>query len=272
MKKKVLAVMLTAAMLAGTIAGCGSKGADTGSGTDSASSGDAAVTADAGDWTWPLAEKKELSIWIVWSNDYVENPNDLKAIQKMEELTNVHVNWQVVDSASAQEQFGLMLASGEYPDIIRDCGTYYPGGTEKGVQDGVLADLTEVADKYMPNYQALRKSNSQLEKDTVTDEGKIVGTRTIASYFGDVKGERVWAGMALRGDWLNDLGLEVPRTIDQWETVLTAFKENYPECEAPLMIGTNGYDYFSHFLSAYGCLGEFYKDGDKVKYGPLEDG
>ncbi len=272
MKKKVLAVMLTAAMLAGTIAGCGSKGADTGSGTDSASSGDAAVTADAGDWTWPLAEKKELSIWIVWSNDYVENPNDLKAIQKMEELTNVHVNWQVVDAASAQEQFGLMLASGEYPDIIRDCGTYYPGGTEKGVQDGVLADLTDVADKYMPNYQALRKSNPQLEKDTVTDEGKLVGARTIASYFGDVSGERVWAGMALRGDWLNDLGLEVPRTIDQWETVLTAFKENYPECEAPLMIGTNGYDYFSHFLSAYGCLGEFYKDGDTVKYGPLEDG
>ena len=73
----------------------------------------------------------------------------------------------------------------------------------------------------------------------VTDEGKIVGTRTIASYFGDVRGERVWAGMALRGDWLKDLGLEVPRTIDQWETVLTAFKENYPECEAPLMIGTD---------------------------------
>ena len=271
MKKKVLAVMLTAAMLAGTIAGCGNKGGDS-AGTDSASSQDTAATAEAGEWNWPLSEKKELSIWIVWSNDYVENPNELKAIQKMEEETNVHVNWQVVDAASAQEQFGLMLASGEYPDIIRDCGTYYPGGTEKGVQDGVLLDLTDLVDKYMPNYQALRKSDASLEKDTVTDEGKIVGTRTIASYFGDVRGERVWAGMALRGDWLKDLGLEVPRTIDQWETVLTAFKENYPECEAPLMIGTNGYDYFSHFLSAYGVLGEFYKEGATVKYGPLEDG
>ncbi|PWT26011.1 extracellular solute-binding protein [Butyrivibrio fibrisolvens] len=268
MRKKIVALFLTAMTTVAAITGCSK---DAGQAGGSTSSADYAYNED-GEWTWPLKEKKELSIWIVWSNDYVENPNDLKAIQKMEELTNVHVNWQVVDAASAQEQFGLMLASGEYPDIIRDCGTYYPGGTEKGVQDGVLVDLTDVAEKYMPNYTALRTSIPELEKDTVTDEGKIVGTRTITSYFGDIRGERVWAGMALRGDWLDDLGLEVPRTIDDWDKVLTAFKENYPECEAPLMIGTNGYDYFSHFLSAYGVLGEFYKDGDTVKYGPLEDG
>lgn len=267
MKKKVLAVLLSAAMVMGTIAGCG--GSKAGSGAEGSAG---AETAEAGEWTWPLKEKKELNIWVVWSNDYVEEPNQLKAIQKIEEETNVHVNWTVVDASSAKEQFGLMLASGEYPDIIRDVGSYYPGGTEKGVQDGVLADLTDVVEKYMPNYTALRKSDPALEKDTMTDDGKIVGTRTITSYFGDVRGERVWAGMALRRDWLNDLGLEVPRTIDQWETVLTAFKENYPECEAPLMIGTNGYDFFSNFLSAYGCLADFYKEGDKVKYAPLEPG
>ncbi|UKI35452.1 MAG: hypothetical protein L6V93_15060 [Clostridiales bacterium] len=32
-------------------------------------------------------------------------------------------------------------------------------------------------------------------------------------------------GLILRGDWLKELGLEIPRNIDQWETVLTAFKE-----------------------------------------------
>lgn len=267
MKKKVLAAMLTAAMVMGAITGCSKTPAGTGTG-----SGTSAGASESGEWTWPLAEKKELNIWVVWSNDYVEEPNQLKAIQKIEEATNVHVNWTVVDASSAKEQFGLMLASGEYPDIIRDVGTYYPGGTEKGVQDGVLADLTEAVELYMPNYNALRKSNPQLEKDTMTDDGRIVGTRTITSYFGDVRGERVWAGMVLRKDWLNDLGLEVPRTIDEWETVLTAFKENYPDCEAPLMIGTNGYDFFSNFLSAYGCLSDFYRDGDTVKYGPLEDG
>lgn len=266
MKKKVFAMVLTAAMVMGAITGCSKTpaGTDAGSGTG--------TQATSGEWTWPLQEKKELNIWVVWSNDYVEEPNQLKAIQKIEEATNVHVNWTVVDASSAKEQFGLMLASGEYPDIIRDVGSYYPGGTEKGVQDGVLADLTEAVELYMPNYNALRKSNPQLEKDTMTDDGKIVGTRTITSYFGEVRGERVWAGMALRQDWLNDLGLEVPRTIDEWETVLTAFKENYPECEAPLMIGTNGYDLFSNFLSAYGCLSGFYKDGSTVKYSPLEDG
>ena len=32
-------------------------------------------------------------------------------------------------------------------------------------------------------------------------------------------------GPMLREDWLEELGLEVPTTIDEWHTVLTAFKE-----------------------------------------------
>ena len=72
------------------------------------------VTEDS-KYTFPLAEKQELSMWLVWSNSYVEDPNDLLAIQKIEENTNVHVNWTVVSMNEQSEKFGLMLASGDYP-------------------------------------------------------------------------------------------------------------------------------------------------------------
>jgi len=265
MMKKTIALVLVLLMASAMIAGCGKKD----SGSASGGSG-----AEAKEWTWPLEEQKTLTAWVEWSNDYVEHINDLKGIQKIEENTNVHVEWTEVDSATASEQFGLMLASGKYPDIIRNVAAYYPGGTEKGVADGVLADLTDVIEGYMPNYMALVNSDPQLQKDVKTDDGRFVGPWTIASYFGDVRGERVWAGPVVRKDWLEESGAtDVPRTIADWENFLVFVKENHPECEAPLMIGSNGADFFSSFLSAYGVLRDWYVEGGKtIKYGPMEEG
>lgn len=282
MMKKTIALILALLLVGAMFAGCSKSdsgktdGGNSGSSENKGDEGDAGKSEEpaAPEWTWPLAEQKTVSVWLQWTNDYVEKPEDLLAIQQIEKNTNVKVEWTTVDGTTAQEQFGLMLASQKYPDIIRGINSYYPGGTQKGVDDGVLADITDVVDEYMPNYQKLRKTSPQLEKDTVTDDGRINGPWTITSYFGssDVVGERVWDGVCVRKDWLDELGLDFPRTIDDWEKTLVAVKEAHPECEAPLMIGSNGADGLSSFLSAYGCLKEFYKDGNTVKYGPMEDG
>ena len=41
----------------------------------------------------------------------------------------------------------------------------------------------------------------------------------------------------IRKDWLDDLGLEVPETIDEWYTALKAFKEE-KGATAPLTLNT----------------------------------
>ncbi|MCX4316781.1 MAG: extracellular solute-binding protein [Lachnospiraceae bacterium] len=236
------------------------------------SSQDTADSDSAEEWSWPLPEKRELSMWLTWSNDYATTPNDLIAIQKLEEETNVRVKWSTVTVQEATEKFGLMLASGDYPDIIRDAGNYYTGGMVQMVMDGLSYDLTDEVPHYMPNYHALRTSNPSLEKDTITDDGRLVGVYTIASDMGAVRGESVWVGLCLRGDWLEELNLPLPATIDDWYTTLTVFKEQY-SCEAPLLVGAaNAYDISQSFLTAYGVLGEFYQDKGTVKYGPLEKG
>lgn len=43
--------------------------------------------------------------------------------------------------------------------------------------------------------------------------------------FGSFPHEVACYGAYLRADWLKELNLEVLETIDEWETVLTAFKE-----------------------------------------------
>ena len=42
-------------------------------------------------------------------------------------------------------------------------------------------------------------------------------------------------GGIIRKDWLDELGLAVPETLDEWHTVLTAFKEK-KGAEAPAVL------------------------------------
>ena len=88
----------------------------------------------------PLCEEKQtLSFWFVWSNSYIETPNETPGAKKMEELTNVHIDYFPVTSAEATEKFALMLASGNHPDMMLDFG--YPGGGDAGIEEGVFVKL-----------------------------------------------------------------------------------------------------------------------------------
>ena len=81
-------------------------------------------------------------------------------------------------------------------------------------------------------------------------------------------------GPMIREDWLNELGLEVPTTIDEWHTVLTAFKEE-KGATAPLtweytMGALTNEDPFAYAFGA--CRNFFIGDDGKVHFGATEPG
>lgn len=222
----------------------------------------------------PLSEEKiNLTFWKSWSNDYTPDLNDYAVVKKMEELTNVHVEYITVGAANAKEKYGMMLASGDIADMVfGNNGCTYPGGGEKAIADKVYLDMTDFVEQYMPNYREMRVLDETIRKMTVTDTGKIWAVYMLRSTDDlEIIPEPCWVGMMLRGDWLEDLNLEAPHTIDEWHTVLTAFK-NEKNAEAPLMLSRTGIIKNNYFLSAYGVLEEFYNANGTVKYGPLEDG
>lgn len=221
--------------------------------------------------TLPLTKEKEtLTVWCIWSNDYIDSPNDTPGAKKMEELTNVHIEYVTVARNDAPQKFAMMLASGEYPDVIQDIN--YPGGGDKAIEDGVYTEMTDLVNNYMPNYKKLINSDVLVKKMTITDTGNVYGVyRLYTNTDAQLEAEPPYTGMAVRRDWLEDCGLDAPVTISDWEEMLTAFKEK-KKVEAPLMIGADGTLEDSYFLSAYGVLSEFYQENGKVKYGPVEAG
>ncbi len=278
--KKVLAILL-AAMMATSMAACSSdegssssessaSGSSSASSDASTASGESSSTSDPGEFTLPIAEGETLTMFmqqdgnaVTVQNDY----NDLAFYQEMEKRTGVHIEFQMSSAADATTNFNLMIASNSLTDIIPGAANY-ADGFEAGIDDGYFLDLTPYLDEYMPNYVAFRTSNPEVEKDSITDSGRIAAVYQVFT-----TSQGPWLGPQVRQDWLDECGLDTPVTYDDWEEMLTAFKDQIG-AYAPLSVTMNGYDNVTGWLSVgYNVIANWQLDETgKVTYGPYTDG
>lgn len=284
--KKLLALVLSASLLVTAFAGCGGNGGESSQGGESGDSsvastasgetsgtGEGETPAEPEELTLPISEDgAELEVWTVYEETVVKDPNDIKGVQKMEELTGVHINWIPVSQSVITDQFGILLTSGDYPDIIFPPVGGYPGGYEKGIEDGVIyPDIAQLIDQYMPNYTAYLDSSEEVRREATTDSG-IQMLRVIVGPDGEAKSEGTVMSLAYRKDMLEELGMEEPTTVDQWHEVLTAAKEQLG-VEYPMMLNTNGGSDFSLAWGVSTTSQNFLQmDGDTVTSGLLDDG
>lgn len=248
---KASAFVMSAIMLT-SLVGCGEK-KETVENTTSGGYGD----------TYPIQTDKTVSWWTYIDSNITataQNLGDTPFGKKYSENVGVDIEYQHPSTTGGSEQFNLMLSSGELPDIIDHYWTDFPGGPEKAIKDGYIIDLSDLIDKYAPNFKKFLEENPQYKKDITTDSGAIY----MMPYINAVLTS---GGPIIRKDWLDELGLEMPETIDEWYTVLKAFKEK-KGAAAPLSIMNNG---FGAFTGAYGITLGKYRDGDTIKYGYYED-
>ncbi|MDR2535818.1 MAG: extracellular solute-binding protein [Treponema sp.] len=181
--------------------------------------------------------------------------------------TNTVVKYLHPVQGAESEQFNLIIASGEYPDIMEYNWLNYPGGPEKAIADGVIMKLNDIIDRYCPNLKAYLRSHPDIDKQIKTDNGSyytfpfIRGDTYLLNSFGAV----------IRKDWLDELGLKVPATIDEWYMVLTEFKQKKGVASPLSLEGAYLLSGESVFAYAYNLTPSFYVGDDKkVHYGMIE--
>ena len=220
--------------------------------------------------TLPLTDTKEnLKLWMRWENEFISSPSEIKAVQVMEEQTNVHIEYVTATALEAGEKFGLMIASGDLPDIMFNSTTAYNGGLSALVEDGIIIDMTDLIQKYMPNYRGILAENDDIRRDVTSDDGRQMAACSISRNDEGYNAERAWYGLVVRQDWLTELGLEHPVTIDDWTVMLRAFRDE-KGASAPLTVASNGSNAGHSFASAYGVTTGLYLDGDTIKFGPAQ--
>lgn len=132
--------------------------------------------------------------------------------------------WVAADSNTLEQKISLALASGEMPDILTvDYNTLL-----ELYENDMLADLTDLYDTYMS--PALKYSFSTFETadgfnpvlDMATFDGRLMAIPNTGLPY---QQNMLW----LRSDWMENLGLEMPTTMDELKDVLRAFINDDPD-------------------------------------------
>ncbi|MBQ6363986.1 MAG: extracellular solute-binding protein [Lachnospiraceae bacterium] len=221
--QKVTSVLLISAMAASVLAGCGKggKNSDTGSSGSSASQGEIQA------YTFPLAEKAELSGLTSFPPGTESEPNNRTIFKRLEEQTNVHINWRTIQGDQWGEKIQLEMSNVKtLPDFIFSAGF---GDTDllKYGKQGVIINLEDYIDSCMPNLQKVFEQAPEYRAMCTDENGHIWALPWIEQLGYEKTAIQTVGDMSfINLDWLEFLGLEMPTTVDEFEQVLIAFRDN----------------------------------------------
>lgn len=184
------------------------------------------------------------------------------------EKTGVTLHGTAVETVSDSAQaFSTMLAEKELPDII----CYLGDDLKKNGERGALMPLEDLIEEYAPNIRKFFEECPEAKVAATASDGHIYYIPgTLAPI--DMK-NLPSMGFFIRQDWLDNLGLSVPKTVDEYHDVLMAFKENDPngngqKDEVPYFNRNGKLDDLFQLFAAHN--GGYVKDG-KYNLGFLED-
>ena len=285
MKKKVISALLASTMIVSLVA-CGSTGGDSsdasskGSGTTATSTagGDDAATAESGSGSGDSAASAD---WIESStleDDAVPGENDDRAFEKFDHVVEVHYGYQIdpkdttlpdgdsVDNnqytrylldnynikvvcdwtagnaSDFQQKVSLAIASASLPDAVVAPTRNY---LVQAARADLLADLWPEFNQY---------ASKQVKEIIETTEGRAINNATVDGTFCalpnisvDTDGVYLYF---IRQDWLDQLGLEVPKTVDELGEVTQKFKDAGLSPDYAIAGIDNGGRTYSNFLNS----------------------
>lgn len=130
------------------------------------------------------------------------------------------VTWQAATGTNYDQKVNLAISSNDLPDalVVKDTQL------RAMVKSGQLADLTDVFNKYAsPAMKSYMEKTNGVSTEAVTFDGKMYAIPSIQVQSDGV--HQMW----IRKDWLDKLGLQPPKTMEELEQVAKAFVEQDPD-------------------------------------------
>ncbi|WP_312190662.1 extracellular solute-binding protein, partial [Enterococcus sp.] len=146
---------------------------------------------------------------------HTASPPSGDVTQKLEEYTGIEIDFTWVPDASKTERLNAALASNSLADIV-SLTEINNTTVRSSLASGMFWDVEPYLEEF-PNLAEI--SEDRLESSRI--DGHIYGVpflKPIARY-----------GVLVRKDWLDNLGLDVPSTLEELAAVAQAFTEGDPD-------------------------------------------
>lgn len=200
-----------------------------------------------------------------------KNFKNLQYFEELEAKTNVLINWNMSPEDGWIEKKSLLFASNVLPDafygqdILSDIDIIRYGS------EGLLIPLNDLIDEYAPNLKAIFDAKPHYRQQITAPDGNIYSLPTINEL-----NPTTHDHLFINKNWLKNLGLEIPNTMEEFEAVLQAFKDydangnGDPNDEIPFSFRMNANDPFNRqqgIQSLFGTFGQL----DDIRHFVVDD-
>ncbi len=151
--------------------------------------------------------------WADWGEFYHTGFPDEAAAE-----TGISITWDTILNSDWADKKAVLLAGGDLPDAFM--GSICFSESDVLTNTGSFIALDDYIDEYMPNFKAIMESDPTMKALATSADGHIYGLPSKKPCRPIVANQ-----MFINKTWLDNLGLEVPTTYEEYEKVLEAFRD-----------------------------------------------
>lgn len=199
---------------------------------------------------YPIVDEAVTIEAVIMRPGHLPKPySELSLLNDVQEKTNVWIDWEELPQAQAEERVNLMFASREFPDVFFNAGG---GHSDSNIytagRGGDIYPLNEYIDQYAPNWALVFEENPLIRRSVTFPDGNIYSL----PYARDFPADYMIRDIQLMNvDWLEQVGMSMPTTLDEFRDVLRAFRAGIDDGTLP----TRGVPWYWRFRQFVG--GEF---------------
>lgn len=172
---------------------------------------------------YPISEEG-ITLSIYWQfHNFLSNFNvtqdvisTIPTFVAAEEATGVTLDFKLEGEQVYGEKIRLMWAAGDYCDLQCMAEMNYTAGVDSAVEEEVLLDMVPYLEEHAPDYLRIMEKHPDFRSELTSAEGHIVSFSEYCEYYDQ--------GPVIRADWLEQLGLSYPETMDEVTETARAFK------------------------------------------------
>ncbi|KIL41435.1 hypothetical protein SD70_07285 [Gordoniibacillus kamchatkensis] len=208
-RRRMAAAISAIALTSTVIAGCNAAGTET---KQAQGKTDGANNTGAQAAKQPVAIKMMIPYW------NAEPPKQGgETLKKIEQHTNTKLDIIWTPGSAYTDKLNASIASQDLPQIVY---VLADGNKNAGLVNAIQSGMFWEIGPYLKDYPNLSKINPRLLEESSFD-GKIYG---IYKHIPQARN-----GIVYRKDWLDNLGLKEPKTLDELIQVMKAFTFNDPD-------------------------------------------